>query len=69
MPTVHLLGGYGMTGIRLARLLLESSDVRLILSGRTPARAKQAAAELNRTYPGIPFSQSACELVAEFRQF
>lgn len=52
MPTVHLLGSYGLTGVRLAQLLLECSDVRLILSGRTPARAEQAANELNRAYPG-----------------
>ncbi len=51
MQTIHLLGGYGMTGMRLARLLLEHSDVRLILSGRTLARAEQAAAELNRAFP------------------
>lgn len=52
MATVHLLGGYGMTGVRLARLMLEYSDVRLVLSGRTLARAEQAAGELNRAYPG-----------------
>jgi saccharopine dehydrogenase (NAD+, L-lysine-forming) len=51
VQTIHLLGGYGMTGMRLARLLLEHSDVRLILSGRTLARAEQAAAELNRAFP------------------
>lgn len=64
MPTVHLLGGYGMTGVRLARLMLKYSDVRLILSGRTLSRAEQAAAELNRVFPGCRV-KAACADAAD----
>ncbi len=47
-----LLGGYGITGRLLARLLLEQSDVRLVLAGRSREKAERAAAELNRLCPG-----------------
>lgn len=50
--TLVILGGYGTTGRLLARLLLQETDVRLVLAGRTVAKAEAAAAELNRLWAG-----------------
>jgi saccharopine dehydrogenase (NAD+, L-lysine-forming) len=52
MKTIVILGGYGNTGREVARLLLQSSDVRLVLAGRDGERAAQAAEEWNRRFPG-----------------
>jgi saccharopine dehydrogenase-like NADP-dependent oxidoreductase len=49
---VLILGGYGNTGRPLARLLLEATDVRLVLAGRNVARAEATAAELNGRFGG-----------------
>ena len=43
-----ILGGYGITGRLLAKLLLQETDLRLILAGRNIQKAEEAAAELNR---------------------
>lgn len=56
--TILILGGYGLTGSLIARLLLGESDVRLVLAGRNPARAAAKAAELNRQFPGGRVSSS-----------
>jgi saccharopine dehydrogenase-like NADP-dependent oxidoreductase len=50
--TILLLGGYGETGRRLARHLLERTGARLRLAGRDRTRAEALAAELNRAHPG-----------------
>jgi hypothetical protein len=50
--TFLILGGYGNAGRPLARLLLQETDVRLVVAGRDPARAEAAANELNRIFPG-----------------
>jgi hypothetical protein len=50
--TILILGGYGNTGLALARLLLAASDVQLILAGRTLSRAQDAAAQLNAEFAG-----------------
>jgi saccharopine dehydrogenase (NAD+, L-lysine-forming) len=47
-----ILGGYGTTGLLLARLLLEETDVRLCLAGRTVEKATAAAAGLNQLFDG-----------------
>src|SRR3972149_7776946 len=52
MKTLVLLGGYGNTGREVARLLLEHSDVRLVIAGRNGERAAQAAADWNQRFPG-----------------
>jgi saccharopine dehydrogenase-like NADP-dependent oxidoreductase len=49
---ILILGGYGNTGRPLARLLLEATDVRLVLAGRNVARAEATAAELNGRFGG-----------------
>jgi saccharopine dehydrogenase (NAD+, L-lysine-forming) len=46
--TILMLGGYGNAGVRIARLLLRESDVRLVLAGRSAARAGLIADRLNR---------------------
>ena len=48
--TILILGGYGNTGLLLARGLLEKSHVRLILAGRNLEKAEKAAAELGQTF-------------------
>jgi len=52
MKTIVILGGYGNTGREVARLLLEHSEARLVIAGRSGERAAQAAAEWNRRFPG-----------------
>jgi NAD(P)-dependent dehydrogenase (short-subunit alcohol dehydrogenase family) len=59
--TILLLGGYGITGRMIARLLLEHSGVRLVLAGRSQAKAEGAAAELNRLFPGERVSGTAAD--------
>lgn len=50
--TLLILGGYGITGSLIARLLLQECDARLVLAGRSVAKAAARAAELNRQFPG-----------------
>lgn len=45
-----LLGAYGNTGRPLARLLLQETDVCLVLAGRNAAKAAGMAGELSRIY-------------------
>ncbi len=47
-----ILGGYGHTGLPLARLLLEETDTHLILAGRHQERAQRAADDLNHAFAG-----------------
>jgi saccharopine dehydrogenase (NAD+, L-lysine-forming) len=51
-PRILLLGGYGNTGRALAPLLLQETDVNLVLAGRNALKAKSAAAELNARFDG-----------------
>ncbi|MEW6698667.1 MAG: hypothetical protein ACOY9Y_08880 [Bacillota bacterium] len=50
--TFLMLGGYGTTGRLLARLLLQETDVRLVLAGRGAEKAEGAALEFNRLFEG-----------------
>jgi saccharopine dehydrogenase (NAD+, L-lysine-forming) len=47
--SILILGGYGNTGKALARLLLQETEVQLVLAGRDINKAKQLADELNKT--------------------
>ena len=47
-----ILGGYGSTGLPIARLLLQESDACLILAGRSLEKAQKAADALNADFPG-----------------
>lgn len=47
-PKILILGGYGNTGSLIAGLLLQASNVRLVLAGMNLSRTQQAADELNR---------------------
>jgi saccharopine dehydrogenase-like NADP-dependent oxidoreductase len=47
--TILILGGYGNTGLCLARLLLQETDAGILLAGRTGERA---AAQLNTLFKG-----------------
>lgn len=44
---ILILGGYGSTGLPLARLLLANTDVSIVLAGRNAEKAGRAAAKLN----------------------
>jgi saccharopine dehydrogenase (NAD+, L-lysine-forming) len=46
--TILILGGYGNAGMRIARLLLRQTDARIVLAGRSAARAGLIADRLNR---------------------
>ncbi|MFQ6088696.1 MAG: saccharopine dehydrogenase family protein [Candidatus Methanofastidiosia archaeon] len=50
--TFLILGGYGNVGLYLARLLLQETDIQLVLAGRSSKKAKQAAAQLNSIFEG-----------------
>lgn len=50
--TFLILGGYGLTGICLAKLLLQETDLRLVLAGRNLEKAQAAAGELNAAFEG-----------------
>lgn len=50
--TILILGGYGGAGLPIARLLLQESQVKIILAGRNGQRAEEAAIQLNRQFPG-----------------
>ena len=47
---VLILGGYGNAGFLIAKLLLQESDIQLVLAGRNASRARQATDELNREF-------------------
>ncbi|MGQ9487838.1 MAG: saccharopine dehydrogenase NADP-binding domain-containing protein [Armatimonadota bacterium] len=51
-PRIGVLGGYGYTGSLLVRLLLEHTGARLVVAGRNPHRAKEAAGRWNQQFPG-----------------
>jgi saccharopine dehydrogenase-like NADP-dependent oxidoreductase len=50
--TILILGGYGNTGKLISHLLLQESDARLVLAGRTIENADAAAAQLNSRFEG-----------------
>jgi short subunit dehydrogenase-like uncharacterized protein len=50
--TILLLGGYGNAGRPLARLLLQESNARLVLAGRSAKKAASTALELNHICVG-----------------
>ena len=50
--TIVILGGYGNTGRALARLLLEHTEVSLVLCGRSKEKAEGEAAVWNERHPG-----------------
>lgn len=50
--TILILGGYGNTGLCLARLLLQETDACVVLAGRTGERAERAAVQLNVLFKG-----------------
>jgi len=58
---IIILGGYGNTGRAFARLMLEHSPVRLVLAGRSEARAVAQAAALNARFPGDRVSAIAAD--------
>ena len=47
---IIILGGYGNTGLLISRLLLQESDVQIVIAGRNLIRAERAADELNREF-------------------
>ncbi len=50
--TFLILGGYGNTGVVLSRLLLQETNLRLLLAGRNFERAKETADRLNSLFDG-----------------
>ena len=44
---ILILGGYGHTGFLIARLLLQESDIQLVIAGRNLSRAQKASDQLN----------------------
>ena len=50
--TILILGGYGNTGSRIARMLLEHTDVSIVIGGRHKEMAEQAAQSWNAEFTG-----------------
>jgi len=50
--TVMVLGGYGITGSRIAELLLQETDARVVIAGRRLVEAKRLADRLGRGAAG-----------------
>jgi hypothetical protein len=61
MTTILILGGYGGTGRRVSRRLLEATDSRLVVAGRHGDKADRLAAELNGRFPGRRVAASAAD--------
>lgn len=49
---ILIIGGYGNTGYNLAQLLLQETDVEIILAGRNLKKAEEKSIELNEKYEG-----------------
>lgn len=49
---ILILGGYGSTGLPIARLLLSNTDVSIVLAGRNLDKANRAATKLNADQVG-----------------
>jgi len=49
---ILILGGYGTTGLLLARLLLSETNAHVVLAGRTLEKAQNTAACLNAQFTG-----------------
>jgi saccharopine dehydrogenase (NAD+, L-lysine-forming) len=47
---VLILGGYGNARFLIARLLLQETDVQLVIAGRNLGRAQRAADQLNHEF-------------------
>lgn len=60
-PTIGILGGYGYTGTPLVRLLLKHTDAHIVIAGRKPQRAREAAQTWNQEFPG----QRVCGVYAD----
>lgn len=50
--SVFILGGYGNTGRLLADYLLQETEARLVIAGRSIEKARGMAAHLNLKFPG-----------------
>ncbi|MCG3212440.1 MAG: hypothetical protein FOGNACKC_06110 [Anaerolineae bacterium] len=50
--SILILGGYGNTGRLLADYLLQETEVRLVIAGRSIEKARGMAAHLNLKFPG-----------------
>jgi saccharopine dehydrogenase (NAD+, L-lysine-forming) len=61
MKTILILGGYGGTGRRIARRLLEATETRLVVAGRHGDKAERFAAELNGQFPGQRVTATAAD--------
>ncbi|RRJ63680.1 KR domain-containing protein [Paenibacillus oralis] len=49
---ILILGGYGTTGRMIAGLLLQETDVTVVLAGRNLQKAQETAAEFNQVFAG-----------------
>ena len=59
--TLLVLGGYGGVGKSLARLLLQETDVNLVLAGRTIGKARVTAAQFNSIVEGNRVTGMYCD--------
>jgi saccharopine dehydrogenase (NAD+, L-lysine-forming) len=58
---VVILGGYGETGRRLARLLASRGIGPIVVAGRDPVKAATTADELSRRFPGQSIEPAAVD--------
>jgi hypothetical protein len=66
MPaTIVILGGYGLAGAPIARMLVQESDANLVIAGRSPEKAEAFAAELGDRARGAYADATKPETLAE----
>jgi Saccharopine dehydrogenase NADP binding domain len=61
---ILILGGYGLTGTHLSRLLLAHTNANIVIAGRSLQKAESLAANLGRSFP-LDRVRAACVDVAE----
>lgn len=49
---ILVLGGYGVAGSVISRLLLKETDVNIIIAGRRKEKAEELSEQLNKEFPG-----------------
>lgn len=50
LPKILILGGYGNTGFLIAKYLTQETNAEIVIAGRNPDKAKEAAKTLNLAY-------------------
>jgi saccharopine dehydrogenase (NAD+, L-lysine-forming) len=61
MKRFLILGGYGNTGVLIARLLIKHTDSQVVLAGRSKERGSETAFRLNQRYSTLRVTSVVCD--------